>query len=258
MFSRKQALEYHSRGRKGKLQVVPTKPCVTQVDLSLACTPGVAEPCREIERNPDDVYEYTQRGNLVAVVTNGTAVLGLGDIGPLAAKPVMEGKGVLFKRFADIDTYDIEIADTDPGRLVQTVRMLEPTFGGINIEDIEAPECFEIEERLKALEIVGTDPDSKRIAGMFMLVDGDGHARFFADCLANESPDTEELADVAIQAADTVAGLGIEPREVLPLQRSRRRRQRAHLPGPAVGGHRVPAHLGAAQPSPTAPVWTRS
>ncbi len=149
MFSREQALEYHSRGRKGKLQVVPTKPCATQVDLSLAYTPGVAEPCREIERDPDQVYEYTQRGNLVAVITNGTAVLGLGDIGPLASKPVMEGKGVLFKRFADIDTYDIELDGADPGQLVEAVRMLEPTFGGVNLEDIKAPECFEIEERLK-------------------------------------------------------------------------------------------------------------
>jgi len=149
VFSRKQALEYHSRGRKGKLEVVPTKPCATQVDLSLAYTPGVAEPCREIERDPSQVFEYTQRGNLVAVVTNGTAVLGLGNIGPLASKPVMEGKGVLFKRFADIDTYDIEVDTTDPSSLVETVRMLEPTFGGINLEDIKAPECFEIEERLK-------------------------------------------------------------------------------------------------------------
>jgi malate dehydrogenase (oxaloacetate-decarboxylating)(NADP+) len=149
MFTRKQALEYHSRGRKGKLEVVPTKPCLTQVDLSLAYTPGVAEPCREIERHPDDVFEYTQRGNLVAVVTDGSAVLGLGNIGPLASKPVMEGKGVLFKRFADIDTFDLELDTNDPDVIVNVTRMLEPTFGGVNLEDIKAPECFYIEEELK-------------------------------------------------------------------------------------------------------------
>ncbi len=151
MFTRKQALDYHSRGRKGKLEVIPSKPCQTQLDLSLAYTPGVAEPCREIEKDPDDVYEYTQRGNLVAVVTDGSAVLGLGNIGPLASKPVMEGKGVLFKRFADIDTFDIEIDSQDPDEVVRVTRMLEPTFGGINLEDIKAPECFYIEENLKKI-----------------------------------------------------------------------------------------------------------
>jgi len=154
MFTRKQALDYHSRGRKGKVEVVPTKPCLTQVDLSLAYTPGVAEPCREIERVPDDVFEYTQRGNLVAVVTDGSAVLGLGNIGPLAAKPVMEGKGVLFKRFADIDTFDLEIDSTDPDVVVQVTRMLEPTFGGVNLEDIKAPQCFLIEEELKKISSI--------------------------------------------------------------------------------------------------------
>ena len=143
------ALEYHSKGRKGKLEVVPTKPCKTQWDLSLAYTPGVAEPCREIERNPDLAYEYTNKGNLVAVVTNGTAVLGLGDIGSLAGKPVMEGKCVLFKRFADIDAFDIELDTHDPDEVIKTVKLLEPTFGGINLEDIKAPECFYIEQELK-------------------------------------------------------------------------------------------------------------
>ena len=145
-----EAIEYHRRGRRGKLEVVASKPCQTQRDLSLAYTPGVAEPCRRIEKNPDDAYEYTAKGNLVAVVTNGTAVLGLGDIGPLAGKPVMEGKAVLFKRFADIDVFDIELDTKDPEEIIRTVRLLEPTFGGINLEDIKAPECFEIEERLKA------------------------------------------------------------------------------------------------------------
>ena len=149
MIRREEALEYHSRGRKGKIEVVATKPCITQRDLSLAYTPGVAEPCREIERDPDLVYEYTAKGNLVAVVTNGTAVLGLGNIGPLAGKPVMEGKGVLFKRFADIDVFDLEVNSKDPDDVIRVCELLEPTFGGINLEDIKAPECFYIEETLK-------------------------------------------------------------------------------------------------------------
>ncbi|OGU74068.1 MAG: phosphate acetyltransferase [Ignavibacteria bacterium RBG_16_34_14] len=144
-----EALEYHSMGRKGKIEVVPTKPCLTSRDLSLAYTPGVAEPCRMIEKNEEDVYKYTAKGNLVAVVSNGTAVLGLGDIGPSAGKPVMEGKGILFKRFADIDVFDIEIKSKDPKEVIKVVQLIEPTFGGINLEDIKAPECFEIEETLK-------------------------------------------------------------------------------------------------------------
>src|SRR6201997_4914439 len=130
-----EALEYHSRGRKGKIEVVPSKPVSTQQDLSLAYSPGVAEPCRMIAEKEDLVYDYTAKGNLVAVVSNGTAVLGLGDIGASAAKPVMEGKGVLFKRFADIDVFDIELNTHDPDQIIQTVKLLEPTFGGINLED---------------------------------------------------------------------------------------------------------------------------
>jgi malate dehydrogenase (oxaloacetate-decarboxylating)(NADP+) len=148
--SKQDALDYHRSGRRGKLEVVPSKPCATAHDLSLAYTPGVAEPCLEIEREPDLAYEYTAKGNLVAVISNGTAVLGLGNIGPLAGKPVMEGKGVLFKRFADIDVFDIEVAESDPDQFVECVARLEPTFGGINLEDIKAPECFYIEEKLKA------------------------------------------------------------------------------------------------------------
>ena len=143
------ALDYHSRGRKGKIEVIPTKPCVTQLDLSLAYTPGVAEPCLEIEKNPDLAYEYTARGNLVAVISNGTATLGLGDIGALACKPVMEGKGVLFKRFADVDVFDIEVDTKDPDELIKVCQLLEPSFGGINLEDIKAPECFQVENTLK-------------------------------------------------------------------------------------------------------------
>ena len=149
MIRKQEALDYHAIGRKGKVEVIPSKPCQTQRDLSLAYTPGVAEPCREIEKNPDDAYQYTAKGNLVAVVSNGTAVLGLGDIGALAGKPVMEGKGVLFKRFADIDVFDIELNSHNPDEIIRAVQMLEPTFGGINLEDIKAPECFQIEEQLK-------------------------------------------------------------------------------------------------------------
>jgi malate dehydrogenase (oxaloacetate-decarboxylating)(NADP+) len=148
--SREDALAYHAEGRKGKIQVVPTKPTATQLDLSLAYSPGVAWPCREIAADPLAAYQYTAKGNLVAVVSNGTAVLGLGNIGALAGKPVMEGKGVLFKRFADIDVFDLELATEDPDELIRAVKLLEPTFGGINLEDIRAPECFEIERRLKA------------------------------------------------------------------------------------------------------------
>lgn len=146
---KEQALEYHASGRPGKIEVIPTKEAKTQRDLSLAYSPGVAEPCKEIARHTEEVYKYTAKGNLVAVISNGTAVLGLGDIGPEASKPVMEGKGVLFKIFADIDVFDIEINEKDPVKFVQIVKALEPTFGGINLEDIKAPECFYIEQELK-------------------------------------------------------------------------------------------------------------
>src|SRR5438132_5357318 len=146
---RDDALDYHSGGRPGKTEVVPTKPTATQRDLALAYTPGVAKPCLEIAREPGDIYKYTNKGNLVAVITNGTAVLGLGNIGPGAGKPVMEGKAVLFKRFADIDVFDLELETRDTEAFISAVKLLEPTFGGINLEDIAAPECFEIEERLK-------------------------------------------------------------------------------------------------------------
>lgn len=188
LITREEALEYHSSGRKGKIEVVVTKPCITQKHLSLAYTPGVAVPCLEIEKDPDLAYEYTAKGNLVAVISNGTAVLGLGDIGALAGKPVMEGKGVLFKRFADIDVFDIEINSKDPDEVIKVCQLLEPTFGGINLEDIKAPECFYIEETLKktmkipvfhddqhgtaiisaaglinALELVGKAPDQVKV-----------------------------------------------------------------------------------------------
>lgn len=151
MIRKQDALDYHSSGRHGKIEVIASKPCATQRDLSLAYTPGVAEPCMEIYANPDDAYKYTAKGNLVAVVSNGTAVLGLGDIGALAGKPVMEGKGVLFKRFADVDVFDIELNTHDSDEIILAVKLLEPTFGGINLEDIKAPECFYIEEKLKEI-----------------------------------------------------------------------------------------------------------
>ncbi len=189
MDSRRQAaLDYHSEGRPGKIEVVATKPVATQEELSLAYSPGVADPCREIARDPEEVFRYTARGNLVAVVSNGTAVLGLGNIGPLASKPVMEGKGVLFKRFAGIDVFDIEVATEDPDELIRFCELLEPTVGGINLEDIGAPACFHVEETLKerleipvfhddqhgtaiiagagllnALELVGKDPAEVRV-----------------------------------------------------------------------------------------------
>lgn len=149
LFTKEEALNYHSMGRKGKVEVIPVKPCKTQKHLSLAYSPGVAQPCLAIKDDPSLAYEYTGRGNLVAVVSNGTAVLGLGNIGALAGKPVMEGKGVLFKMFADVDVYDINLDTVDPDKLIECVKMLEPTFGGINLEDIKAPECFYIEDKLK-------------------------------------------------------------------------------------------------------------
>lgn len=148
-YDKEEALRYHAMGRPGKIKVVPTKPTVTAEDLSLAYSPGVADPCLEIARQPEEAYRYTAKGNLVAVISNGSAVLGLGNIGALAGKPVMEGKGVLFKRFADIDVFDIEINSTDPGEIIRTCELISPTFGGMNLEDIRAPECFEIEQELK-------------------------------------------------------------------------------------------------------------
>src|SRR6266702_6505611 len=146
---RQEALDYHSQGRPGKIQVTPTKPFKDQRDLSLAYTPGVAEPCLEIAKRPDDAYLYAAKGNLVAVVTNGTAVLGLGNIGAIAGKPVMEGKGNLFKQFADLDVVDLEVGSEDPQDVIRFCQLLEPTVGGINLEDIRSPDCFYIEEKLR-------------------------------------------------------------------------------------------------------------
>jgi malate dehydrogenase (oxaloacetate-decarboxylating)(NADP+) len=196
MISREEILKYHESGRKGKIEVIATKPLNNSRDLSIAYTPGVAIPCLEIEKNSEDAYRYTAKGNLVAVVSNGSAVLGLGNIGALAGKPVMEGKGMLFKKLADIDVFDIEIDSSDPDEIIKVVKLIEPTFGGINLEDIKAPDCFYIESELKkimnipvfhddqhgtavisgaallnALEIVG-----KRIEEIKMVVNGAGAA----------------------------------------------------------------------------------
>src|SRR6201985_1450312 len=172
--NRKQdALNYHSKGRPGKIQVVPTKSTNTQRDLTMAYSPGVAEPCLAIAQNVDDVYKYTAKGNLVAVISNGTAVLGLGNIGPEASKPVMEGKGLLFKIYADIDVFDLELNVKDVDSFVNIVKALEPTFGGINLEDISAPTCFEIERRLKAemkIPVMHDDQHSQAIiSGVALL-----------------------------------------------------------------------------------------
>src|SRR5690554_3967414 len=150
-YTNEEALRFHMMGRPGKIEILPTKPMATQRDLSLAYSPGVAAPCLAIERNPAAAYDYTSKGNLVAVISNGTAVLGLGNLGALAGKPVMEGKAVLFKRFADVDSIDLEIGTEDVDEIVNCVRFLGPSFGGINLEDIKAPECFVIEERLREL-----------------------------------------------------------------------------------------------------------
>ena len=177
--TKQQALDYHFGARPGKIEVTPTKPCRTQRDLSLAYTPGVADPCLEIEENPHDAYKYTARGNLVAVVSNGTAVLGLGDIGALAGKPVMEGKAVLFKRFADVDVFDIELDTRNPDEIIKVCQFLEPTFGGINLEDIKAPECFYIEEMLrKTMKIPVFHDDQHGTA----IISGAGAAKRARDC----------------------------------------------------------------------------
>jgi len=218
MITKQQALDYHSKGKPGKVEVCSTKPCTTQLDLSLAYTPGVADPCMEIHQNPSDVYKYTAKGNLVAVVTNGTAVLGLGNIGPAAGKPVMEGKGVLFKRFADVDVFDIELDTQDPDEIIKTCQLLEPTFGGINLEDIKGPECFYIEETLKktmkipvfhddqhgtaiisgaallnALELVGKDIDKIRVVYAGAGAAGIACAKLY--CTLGVNPDNLLMVD---------------------------------------------------------------
>lgn len=210
MIRKQDALDYHSSGRPGKIEIRPTKSTRTQRDLSLAYSPGVAEPCLEIEANPEEVFTYTTRGNLVAVVSNGSAVLGLGNIGPLAAKPVMEGKGVLFKTFADIDVFDMELDASDPDELIRVVKALEPTFGGINLEDIKAPDCFYIEETLKeAMEIPVFHDDQHGTA----IISGAALLNWFE--LAEKDPAKVKLVingagAAGVACAELAESLGIE------------------------------------------------
>lgn len=212
---KQEALKYHESGRRGKIEVIATKPCRTQKDLSLAYTPGVAEPCREIQKNPEDAYRYTIKGNLVAVISNGTAVLGLGDIGPLAGKPVMEGKGILFKRFADIDVFDLEINSKDPQEIVRIIESLEPTFGGINLEDIKAPECFYIEEELKKRMSIPVFHDDQHgtaiISGAALLNAADLQGKKLSEMKVVFSG----AGAAAISCANLYVALGVDRRNIL-------------------------------------------
>jgi len=215
VITKEQALEYHRKGKPGKIEVTPTKSVLTARDLSMAYTPGVAEPCLEIQKRPDDAFKYTSRANLVAVVTNGTAVLGLGNIGALAGKPVMEGKGVLFKRFAGIDVFDIELATEDAEEVIRTVQLLEPTFGGINLEDIRAPECFEIEERLVASMDIPVFHDDQHGTAIIS-------AAAFLNALELTKRRIEDVKVVfagagaaGIACADLYVHLGVRPENVL-------------------------------------------
>jgi len=215
MGRKEDALDYHSRGRKGKLEVVPTKPLVSQLDLSLAYSPGVAEPCLEIARDPDRSWEYTARANLVAVISNGTAVLGLGDIGPAAGKPVMEGKACLFKKFADIDVFDLEIAEKNVDKFCDIVAALEPTFGGINLEDIAAPACFEIEEKLRQRMRIPVFHDDQHGTA---IISGAGLIN--AAVLANKKLDAIKLVvsgagAAAIACVEFFCSLGMKPENVI-------------------------------------------
>ena len=198
---REQALDYHLGERPGKIEVIPSKPCQTQRDLSLAYTPGVAVPCLEIQKNPREAFKYTARRNLVAVVSNGTAVLGLGDIGALAGKPVMEGKAVLFKRFADVDVFDLEIKSHDPDDVIKVCQLLEPTFGGINLEDIKAPECFYIEETLKK--------DVENLGDSVCQAYGVKHLEFDADYLIPKPFDPRVLLREAVTVAKAAIDSGV-------------------------------------------------
>jgi len=215
MITKQEALDYHSSGRKGKIEVIASKPCKTQKDLSLAYTPGVAQACKEIQRDPDLAYEYTARGNLVAVITDGTAVLGLGNIGPLAGKPVMEGKGILFKRFADIDVFDLELNVSSTDDLIKIVKSMEPTFGGINLEDIKAPECFIVEETLKAemgIPVFHDDQHGTAIISAAALINA---ARFQKKELADLTVVFSGAGAAAVSCARHYIQLGVRREHIL-------------------------------------------
>jgi len=214
---KEEALRYHAEGRPGKIEVIPTKPYQTQKDLSLAYSPGVAEPCMAIKDNPRDAYKYTAKGNLVAVISNGTAVLGLGDIGTLAGKPVMEGKGLLFKVFADIDVFDLEIDCKDPGKFIEHVKAVAPTFGGINLEDIKAPECFEIEEKLKQMLDIPVFHDDQHGTA---IISGAG----LLNALAINGKKIEDVKIVvngagasAISSTKLYISMGVDPKNIIML-----------------------------------------
>ena len=215
--TKEDALNYHAGKRPGKIEVVPTKPYYTQTDLSLAYSPGVAEPCLEIQKNPQDAYKYTDKGNLVAVISNGTAVLGLGDIGALSGKPVMEGKGLLFKIYGGIDVFDIEVDEKDPGKFVEAVKAIAPTFGGINLEDIKAPECFEIERRLKEeldIPVMHDDQHGTAIisgAGLLNALEVNGKKIDQVKVVVNGA------GAAAISCARLYISLGVDPKNIVML-----------------------------------------
>ena len=215
--TKEDALNYHAGKRPGKIEVVPTKPYFTQTDLSLAYSPGVAEPCLEIQKNPQDAYKYTSKGNLVAVISNGTAVLGLGDIGALSGKPVMEGKGLLFKIYGGIDVFDIEVNEKDPAKFVEAVKAIAPTFGGINLEDIKAPECFEIERRLKEeldIPVMHDDQHGTAIisgAGLLNALEVNGKKISDVKVVVNGA------GAAAISCARLYIALGVNPKNIVML-----------------------------------------
>ena len=215
--TKEDALNYHAGKRPGKIEVVPTKPYFTQTDLSLAYSPGVAEPCLEIQKNPQDAYKYTDKGNLVAVISNGTAVLGLGDIGALSGKPVMEGKGLLFKIYGGIDVFDIEVDEKDPDKFVEAVKAIAPTFGGINLEDIKAPECFEIERRLKEeldIPVMHDDQHGTAIisgAGLLNALEVNGKKISEVKVVVNGA------GAAAISCARLYISLGVDPKNIVML-----------------------------------------
>ena len=230
-YTNEEALRFHSTGRPGKLEIVPTKPMATQRDLSLAYSPGVAAPCLVIEKDPNAAYEYTNRGNLVAVVSNGTAVLGLGNIGALAGKPVMEGKAVLFKRFADVDSIDIEVGTEDVDAFVAAIRYLGPSFGGINLEDIRAPDCFVIEQRLRELMDIPVFHDDQHgtaiiaAAGLINALDLTGRR------LADTRLVINGAGSARIACAAVVKRMGVKHHKVALLDT---RTVRLHVAGPAM------------------------
>ena len=229
------ALAYHQFPKPGKISVTPTKPLSNQLDLSLAYSPGVAAACMAIFDEPLDAQKYTSRGNLVGVVTNGTAVLGLGNIGPLAAKPVMEGKGCLFKKFAGIDVFDIELAETDPDKLVEAIAMLEPTLGGINLEDIKAPECFYIEKKLRErmkIPVFHDDQHGTAIIASAAILNG---LKVVGKKLDEVKLVCSGAGAAAIACLDLLVDLGLNKANVLVVRLQRRDLRRARQPGPVEG-----------------------